>query len=43
MISPDALGPSTAGMWHDPNGIIYPYDDEDRRLLEAAAKRHADE
>lgn len=41
----DALGTSTAGMWHDPNGIIYPYDAEDLAILERArrAKRDLDE
>ena len=34
----DALGTTTAGMWHDPNGIIYPYDDEDLRIINAAKR-----
>lgn len=40
----DAMGTSTAGMWHDPNGIIYPYDAEDLRIINAAkrAKREQD-
>jgi hypothetical protein len=36
----DALGSSTAGMWHDPDGVIYPYDDEDLRLIALANRVH---
>lgn len=39
----DALGSSTQGMWHDPNGTIYPYDDEDRRIIAAAERRRAEQ
>ena len=34
----DALGTSTQGMWHDPTGIIYPYDAEDLAIIEAAKR-----
>lgn len=34
----DAMGTSTAGMWHDPDGVVYPYDDEDLRIINAAKR-----
>lgn len=39
----DALGTSTQGMWHDPNGIIYPYDAEDMRLIATANRLRTEE
>ena len=36
--SADALGTSTAGMWHDPDGVVYPYDAEDLAILECAKR-----
>jgi hypothetical protein len=30
-------------MWHDPNGIIYPYDAEDQAIIDAAMKAKAEQ
>jgi len=30
-------------MWHDPNGIIYPYDAEDQAIIDAATKAKAEQ
>ena len=30
--------PKEPTMWHDPNGIIYPYDAEDLAIIEAAER-----
>jgi len=33
----------TPTMWHDPNGIIYPYDAEDQAIIDAATKAKAEQ
>ena len=38
MLNSDALGATTAGMWHDPDGVVYPYDAEDLRIIEPAKR-----